>query len=112
MAARRRRYLALSLGLATAASTAAFGVGPRPAHAGHDCGLPHTSPLWIEFGQGSVPPEVRAVFARPGVVVAPMGWWNADYAEGRSSQATTPQRLTALGAAPTFNDNRVEVESA
>jgi anaerobic selenocysteine-containing dehydrogenase len=48
---------------------------------------------------------------RPGVVVAPMGWWNADYVEGRSSQVTTPQRLTALGAAPTFNDNRVEVEA-
>jgi anaerobic selenocysteine-containing dehydrogenase len=50
--------------------------------------------------------------ARPGVVVAPMGWWNADYAEGRSGQATTSQRLTELGSAPTFNDNRVEVELA
>ena len=48
--------------------------------------------------------------ARPGVLVAPMGWWNGDYPEGRSGQATTPQRLTALGNAPTFNDNRVEVE--
>jgi anaerobic selenocysteine-containing dehydrogenase len=48
--------------------------------------------------------------ARPGVVVAPMGWWNADYPSGRSGQATTSQRLTELGNAPTFNDNRVEVE--
>jgi len=48
--------------------------------------------------------------ARPGVLVAPMGWWNADYAEGRSGQATTSQALTELGNAPTFNDNRVEVE--
>ncbi|HEX2127980.1 MAG TPA: molybdopterin oxidoreductase family protein [Solirubrobacterales bacterium] len=48
---------------------------------------------------------------RSGVVVAPMGWWNADYLDGRSSQVTTPQRLTPLGAAPTFNDNRVEVEA-
>ncbi|MEA2361126.1 MAG: hypothetical protein QOD71_271 [Thermoleophilaceae bacterium] len=47
--------------------------------------------------------------ARPGVLVAPMGWWNADYAEGRSGQATTSQALTELGHAPTFNDNRVEV---
>ena len=46
--------------------------------------------------------------ARPGVLVAPMGWWNADYADGRSGQATTSQRLE-LGDAPTFNDNRVEV---
>ena len=50
--------------------------------------------------------------ARPGVAVAPMGWWNADYAGGRSPQATTPQRLTDIGAAPTFNDNRVEVSAA
>jgi anaerobic selenocysteine-containing dehydrogenase len=50
--------------------------------------------------------------ARPGVVVAPMGWWSGDYVDGRSSQATTPQRLTELGAAPIFNDNRVELESS
>jgi anaerobic selenocysteine-containing dehydrogenase len=47
--------------------------------------------------------------ARPGVLVAPMGWWNADYPDGRSGQATTSQRLTEAGNAPTFNDNRVEV---
>jgi anaerobic selenocysteine-containing dehydrogenase len=46
---------------------------------------------------------------RPGVLVAPMGWWSADYAGGHSAQATTSQRLTALGAAPTFNDNRVQL---
>lgn len=48
--------------------------------------------------------------ARPGVVVAPMGWWNRDYPGGRSAQATTPQLLTEAGNAPTFNDNRVELE--
>jgi anaerobic selenocysteine-containing dehydrogenase len=48
--------------------------------------------------------------ARPGVVVAPMGWWNGDYRGGRSAQATTSQALTELGRAPIFNDNRVEVE--
>jgi anaerobic selenocysteine-containing dehydrogenase len=47
--------------------------------------------------------------ARPGVVVAPMGWWNTDYANGASPQAATPQLLTRLGEAPTFNDCRVEV---
>jgi anaerobic selenocysteine-containing dehydrogenase len=50
--------------------------------------------------------------ARTGVPVAPMGWWNRDYAGGRSPQATTPQRLTTLRDAPTFNDNRVEIELA
>jgi anaerobic selenocysteine-containing dehydrogenase len=49
---------------------------------------------------------------RPGVVVAPMGWWSADYPDGRSGQATTSQRLTKLAEAPTFNDNRVELEPA
>ena len=48
----------------------------------------------------------------PGVLVAPMGWWAADYADGLGAQATTSQRLTALGDAPTFNDNRVELEPA
>jgi anaerobic selenocysteine-containing dehydrogenase len=50
--------------------------------------------------------------ARPGVAVAPMGWWNPDYPGGRAAQATTSQRLTEAGAAPTFNDNRVEVAPA
>ena len=50
--------------------------------------------------------------ARPGVLVAPMGWWNADYPGGRSAQATTPELLTAEGNAPTFNDNRVEIAPA
>jgi anaerobic selenocysteine-containing dehydrogenase len=50
--------------------------------------------------------------AMPGVVVAPMGWWNADYPDGVSSQVTTAQRLTVLARAPTFNDNRVEVTRA
>jgi anaerobic selenocysteine-containing dehydrogenase len=49
---------------------------------------------------------------REGVLVAPMGWWSADYVGGAGAQATTSQRLTALGAAPTFNDNRVQLEPA
>ena len=50
--------------------------------------------------------------ARDGVLVAPMGWWSGDYPDGRGGQATTSQRLTTLGEAPTFNDNRVELEPA
>ncbi len=50
--------------------------------------------------------------ARPGVLVAPMGWWNRDYPGGHSPQATTSQRLTtASPPAPTFNDNRVELQA-
>jgi anaerobic selenocysteine-containing dehydrogenase len=49
---------------------------------------------------------------RPGVLVAPMGWWNSDYPDGRSAQATTSELLTEEGNAPTFNDNRVEIEGS
>jgi hypothetical protein len=38
-----------------------------------------------------------------------MGWWNRSYAGGVSCQATTPQRVTALGGHPGYNDNRVEI---
>jgi anaerobic selenocysteine-containing dehydrogenase len=47
--------------------------------------------------------------ARAAVLVAPMGWWSRDHVDGVGAQATTSQRLTAAGNAPTFNDNRVEV---
>ena len=49
---------------------------------------------------------------RVGVVASPMGWWRRSWPDGLSCQATTSQRLTTLGAAPTFNDNRVELEPA
>jgi anaerobic selenocysteine-containing dehydrogenase len=65
--------------------------------------------VWNDRGAFSCPARVSDD-ARPGVLVAPMGWWNRDYDGGRSSQATTSQLLTKLGNAPTFNDNRVEVE--
>jgi anaerobic selenocysteine-containing dehydrogenase len=44
--------------------------------------------------------------ARPGVLVAPMGWWAGDL-RGLGPQATTPQRVTTLGGGATFYDNRV-----
>jgi anaerobic selenocysteine-containing dehydrogenase len=50
--------------------------------------------------------------ARPGVLVAPMGWWPRDHPDGRGPQETTPQRLTALAGGATFNDNRVALAPA
>ena len=38
-----------------------------------DCGLPAATPTWIDYGEGSLTPDVRAVFARPGVVVSTSG---------------------------------------
>jgi anaerobic selenocysteine-containing dehydrogenase len=67
--------------------------------------------VWNDRGEFSAPARVSDD-ARAGVLVAPMGWWNGDYPGGASGQATTSERLTALGAAPTFNDNRVEVAPA
>jgi anaerobic selenocysteine-containing dehydrogenase len=63
--------------------------------------------------RGSFVADVRVSDeTRPGVVVAPMGWWSRDYEGGVGAQATTPQLLTVAGEAPTFNDNRVELEPA
>jgi anaerobic selenocysteine-containing dehydrogenase len=67
--------------------------------------------VFNDRGEFVLPVEVSDD-ARPGVVVAPMGWWSDDYEGGVGSQATTSQRLTKIGNAPTFNDNRVQVERA
>lgn len=37
------------------------------------CGLPDAAPVWVDYGEGSLTPDVRAVFSRPGVVVATSG---------------------------------------
>jgi hypothetical protein len=41
--------------------------------AADSCGLPATKPLWIDYAEGSVAPDVRAEFARPGVIVTASG---------------------------------------
>jgi anaerobic selenocysteine-containing dehydrogenase len=67
--------------------------------------------VWNDRGSFEVDAHVSDD-ARPGVAVAPMGWWARDWPGGMAAQATTPQRLTVLGEAPTFNDNRVEIAPA
>ena len=86
--ARNRRAAGIAV---LTAAVVAVGVQPaaQSARSTHDCGLPDERPLWIEFGAGSVPPEVRAVFARPGVVVAGSG-------------TALPSEFRAKGAATTF----------
>ena len=63
--------------LATAAAATAVALlalaGPAVPARTAACGLPDTSPVWIDYGEGSVQPDTRAVFARPGVVVATSG---------------------------------------
>lgn len=59
------------------AIAAAWVAGSTPGPAGAAASACSASapgaPLWVEYGDGSVPPEVREVFARPGVVVAATG---------------------------------------
>ena len=65
--------LALFVLTVTALAGAASTGGVVAAGPLAECGLPAARPLWIDYGEGSVPPEVRAVFARPGVVLAASG---------------------------------------
>ncbi len=86
------RTLAL-LGLAITVCVAALLGATRAASADAattDCvAKPTDGPLWIEYGDGSVPLEVRAVFSRPGIVVASTG-------------VALPSRYRDLGARTTY----------
>jgi anaerobic selenocysteine-containing dehydrogenase len=46
----------------------------------------------------------------PGVVIAPMGYWLATSRAQATPAALNPTAFADLGRAPTFSDNRVEVE--
>lgn len=77
-----------AVGAACAAAALAIGYGSADAQ-GDACALPSTGPAWIEYGEGSVPPTVRAVFQRPGVTVAASG-------------TAIPRTYRAKGAATVF----------
>jgi hypothetical protein len=59
-----------------------------PSAALETCGLPTTTPVWIDYGDATSP-DVRSVFARPGVIVA-------------SSGTALPAFYRAHGAATTY----------
>ncbi|HLF41123.1 MAG TPA: molybdopterin dinucleotide binding domain-containing protein, partial [Acidimicrobiia bacterium] len=67
--------------------------------------------VWNDRGRFVAPARVSDD-TLPGVLVAPTGWWSSDHPDGLGPQATTSQRLTGVGHAPTFNDNRVALERA
>src|SRR5262245_51510716 len=76
MGARTVVHLLAGLVVAATAMILAAGAVARPFEDGPSeggCGLPDTRPLWIDYGEGSVTPDVRAVLARPGVVVSTSG---------------------------------------
>ena len=51
----------------------AGGAGAAPRQAKDPCGIPTAAPVWIDYAEGSVAPDVRALFAQPGVVVTASG---------------------------------------
>jgi hypothetical protein len=63
------------------------GAGSARARGAAGCGLPSSAPVWVDYAEPSVAPAVRAVFARPGVVVASSG--SAVPADFRSHGAAT-----------------------
>jgi hypothetical protein len=73
-----------------ASGLAILGAGGATARAAAgECGLPASSPVWIDYAEGTVGADVRAVFARPGVVVA-------------SSGTAIPKSFRDHGAATTY----------
>jgi hypothetical protein len=56
-----------------AAGGLAGGAGAGPEQGRDACGIPTATPVWIEYAEGSVAPDVRALFAQRGVVVTASG---------------------------------------
>ena len=88
-----RTFLVIAFALGAALSLASPAAG-RPsgwaAPSAPGCNLPQTRPLWIDFGDGSVPFWER-IFARPGVIAA-------------ASNFLAPPRLRAAGAKTVYWD--------
>ena len=76
MAVRILRPCARTLGWLVAVGAGAGLVGgadAAPGQAKDPCGIPTAGPVWIDYAEGSVAPDVRALFAQPGVVVTASG---------------------------------------
>ncbi len=63
---------ALAIALASAGAAHSARAGGEPV-ARDACGVPVDGLAWIDYGEGSVQPDVRAVLARPGVIVSSSG---------------------------------------
>ena len=78
----------MSSRLLAAAVAAGVLISIHPARAAAAaCGLPDAAPIWIDYAEGSVKPDVRAELERPGVNVATSG--TSLPAEFRSKGAAT-----------------------
>jgi hypothetical protein len=64
------------LPLVVAAGVCALGLAllrPATGRGADACGVPTSGTVWLDYGEGPVKPDTRAVLARPGVVVATSG---------------------------------------
>ncbi|MER3411643.1 MAG: hypothetical protein C4305_04560, partial [Thermoleophilia bacterium] len=62
----------LPLGAALSAVLLLAPAGPQARPGVHECGLPDTRPLWLDYAEGSVSFR-KEVFGRPGVIAATSG---------------------------------------
>jgi hypothetical protein len=67
------RTLLAGVAAVAAAGSLVGGAGAGPQQSRDACGIPTTAPVWIDYAEGSVAADVRAVFAQPGVVVTASG---------------------------------------
>ena len=67
------RALFVAIVAAAAAGSLPGGAGAGPQQGRDPCGIPTATPVWIDYAEGSVAPDVRALFAQPGVVVTASG---------------------------------------
>lgn len=82
------------LGAACVAFLLVTASSPQAEPRGHECGLPDTRPLWLDYAEGSVSFR-KAVFGRPGVIAATSG--TAIAAELRRAGAHTVYWWNKLG---------------
>lgn len=80
------RALRLLAGLSVVVALTAGGSAGH-ARAAATCGLPTTSPLWIDYADG-LTADVRNVFARPGVVVSGSGTGQQAYFRAHGAATT------------------------
>jgi hypothetical protein len=87
---RRALHASIAVGAALACGLSVAAAAPSaPARATDSCGLPDSGTVWLDYGEGPVRPDTRAVLARPGVVVATSG-------------TALPKYYRAHGAATTY----------
>jgi hypothetical protein len=70
---RPSRWIVASVAALLAGAALGGSAGAVPRQAKDACGIPTTAPVWIDYAEGSVAPDVRALFAQPGVVVTASG---------------------------------------